>query len=149
MLKLPQLLRRDNDNFRTNETGSGSGSGSTSPQSQNPYVMIIATHTITYTVDNCGYGISLLEGYYEGRLENEPVKVDITRVANGSLPVDGTFEVSIGGVTVRNIAADVSGSDLEFFLEANFPEEEGMYITCYQKIFLHPNHTLCYWPGVA
>ena len=128
LLELPQLMnnsRRD-DNDGT-ESGSGSGSGSDS-DSRDPYVMTIATHTVTYTVEDCDSGISLLEGCYDVQLEefeNEHIRVDIERVGEGSPPVEGAFEVSINGVTLENIDADVSPDVLDFFLEVNYPEEGG------------------------
>ena len=124
MAELQNRSRGNSSN--SHASGYGSGSGAHFHDRDPEYVMTLGTYTITYIVHDCGSGIPPLTGYLmvDG-YEPESVKIDVEQTALGSASVDGTFELSFGGRSIRNIPADISNSDLEVLLEANFRDEEG------------------------
>ena len=139
LLEMPILanISRSEDEEEVVFYGSGAGSGSGSEtlvfdfDSDDPdYFIILSTFTVTFNVLDCAYGITPLVGSYviEGD-GSMTAKVEVEQIARGSLPVTGTFSLSIGGREVPNIAADIDAATLEAVLEINFPDEGGEF-TC-------------------
>ena len=84
----------------------------------------VSSFQISYTVENCGYGMPLLEGTYD---QSDSPAVNITREQAGTPGISGTFDLSFNGREIRRLAAEVPASQLDQILEANFPNEGGKH----------------------
>ena len=87
-------------------------------------MLVVSVFHVNYTVENCGAGMTLLEGRYD---QSNSSNVLVSRVQAGTPGLSGTFDLSFSGRSIRGLPADVSGSLLEELLEANFPEEGGVW----------------------
>lgn len=103
------------------ESASGMGSGSTPPDYK--YSLLVANFSVTYVVDDCQYGISLIQGNHT--IGDEVQRTWIERTATGTPPVTGTFSLTFNGRTISNIDAQTTGGELQNLLNANFFEEGG------------------------
>ena len=86
-------------------------------------MLLVSSFYINYIVENCGVGMTLLEGTYD---QSNTSNVEVFRERAATPGLSGTFDLSFGGREIRQIPADASDNFLEELLEANFPEEGGM-----------------------
>lgn len=87
-------------------------------------MLIVSSFQVNYTVENCGSGMSLLQGNYD---QSDLSNVLVHRIQSGTPGITGTFDLSFNGRKIQGIPADISGANLEQLLEVNFPEEGGIY----------------------
>lgn len=85
-------------------------------------MLVVSSFQVNYTVENCGSGISLLEGNYD---QSNSSEVLVQRVQSGTPGITGTFDLSFNGRLIRGLPADIPGLNLDQVLEANFPNEGG------------------------
>ena len=82
--------------------------------------LVVSTFQITYTVVNCGVGLTLIEG------DQSDSSSVITKLVQAGTPgVTGTFDLSFQGREIRGVPADIASDRLEGLLETNFPDEGG------------------------
>ena len=91
-------------------------------------MLLVSSFYINYIVEDCGTGMTLLEGTYD---QSNASTVLVLRERAGTPGLSGTFDLSFSGREIRGIPSDVSGGFLEQLLEANFPEEGGTCIYMY------------------
>ena len=84
--------------------------------------LVVSSFQINYTVEDCGSGMTLLEG-----VQSDSSAVLVERTQAGTPGVSGTFDLSFNGRKIRGIPSDVPASTLDQLLEANFPEEGGRH----------------------
>ena len=120
-----------------------SGSGSNSQAGSDPsYMLIWGRYQVVYTTRECGNGMSLLQGLYH--LDSQNARVDIQRTAVGTPPVSGTFGLSFGNQSIRDIPSDVSADTLKMLLENNFVDEGGKHIYIIIIVAKYRMHTCLY-----
>ncbi len=94
------------------------------------YSVIVANFSVTYVVDDCRHGISLIQGNYVIEGHEETLSIWVERAAAGTPPVTGTFDLTFNGQTIGNIDAEISEDVMENLLEINFFEEGGEQVSC-------------------
>ena len=83
--------------------------------------LLVSEYNIELSTYHCGIGIPLIE------VSAEEVKP--SRLVVGSPPVTGMFSLSLQGVYIHNIPADISAENLKKEMENAFPEEGGFEVT--------------------
>ena len=121
-LSLPTIIQSPLNATEDETSGVGSGFDSI-PVVPISYQLILASFQVSYIVNNCEVGLPLLLGSYD----NLDYDVMVERLTAASPAISGTFDLSFNGRTIQSISADTSTSLLEQLLEANFPEEGGMW----------------------
>ena len=84
--------------------------------------LVMSSFQISYTVENCGVGMPLLDGVSD---QSNSSIVNVTRIQAGTPGITGTFDLSFDGREIRGIPADVTAATLDQLLEANYPSEGG------------------------
>ena len=90
--------------------------------------LVVSSFQVNYTVENCGSGMTLLEGSYDQSDSSDMIDqsdVIVERIQAGTPGITGTFDLSFNGREIRGLSADISASLLDQLLEANFPDEGG------------------------
>ena len=85
--------------------------------------LLLASFTIQFEVHHCGHQMPLMN------ITNNGTAVQVGRLASGSPPVTGTFDLSFNGETIRGIPVNVTAARMKEILENGFPDQGGFTVT--------------------
>ena len=83
--------------------------------------MVISEFEVEFVPIHCGFGMPLMRSSSDS--------VQVVRLAAASPPVQGTFNLSLNGVTTSDIAVDISADELLEEMERAFPDEGGFEVS--------------------
>ena len=125
------------------------------------YTMTVARYEISYSVLDCGFGMGLLIGSYNGEAGDDTIGVQMEQVSpdwawpclrlnfmlsqlqEASRPVGGSFNITIGDKILGNVSVGITSNNLETLMDNTFPEQGGWTSANAWSDMYYQTHTYC------